>query len=432
MKRRKRRPSPTESASDCEVGQEMFGGDGKVWVVKEYERMGRPYKRWNKLPGATIPTTIDGLWEEVRLKAEMTAGDSSKGSIDESLKYPADTVSVRPPSEAEPKSTDKKEKSMEETKIEDMDDEMVISLDENPSETEKVEDKPEPEVVIPTLISKLRSSVSMPEEFKFPDAMIYFKMLRNVRRNKWILCTGPSGCGKTSLGKILADITGKQFFAFNFGDTMNPSAKLLGDTKFDKDTGTWFKESRFVKAIQTENAFILLDEITRDRTGDLQNLLMPVLDGQAYLALDESDDADMVPVADNVFFYATANVGREYLGANASIDRAWMDRFTSGMFELDYLPLDKEIELLLHRTPGLIENDARKICEFAQKIRQLYAAEELSSAVSTRMTLAAGSFLMDGLSMIDSLLQVSLPFYPIQGSDDSDRIKVKQAIQAME
>ena len=399
MKRRKR-PSPSVSARLCEIGEEMYGGDGNIWVVMPFKRMGRSYKRWMR-----------------------------KAAIDESLKYPEDTVSVRPPSEAEPKSTDKKEKSMEESEIEDMDE-----LEVNPSEKEMVEDEPEPEpeVVIPTLISKLRSSVTMPEEFKFPDAMIYYKMLRNVRRNKWILCTGPSGCGKTSLGKILADITGKQFFAFNFGDTMNPSAKLLGDTKFDKDTGTWFKESRFVKAIQTENAFILLDEITRDRTGDLQNLLMPVLDGQAYLALDESDDADMVPVANNVFFYATANVGREYLGANASIDRAWMDRFTSGMFELDYLPLDKEIELLLHRTPGLIENDARKICEFAQKIRQLYAAEELSSAVSTRMTLAAGSFLMDGLNMIDALLQVSLPFYPIQGSDDSERIKVKQAIQAME
>jgi nitric oxide reductase NorQ protein len=402
MKRRKRtpRPSPMASASEHEIGEELYGGDGNIWVVMPFKRMGRSYKRWVR-----------------------------KAAIDESLKYPEDTVSVRPPSEAEPKSTDKKEKSMEESEIEDMDE-----LEVNPSEKEMVEDEPEPEpeVVIPTLISKLRSSVTMPEEFKFPDAMIYYKMLRNVRRNKWILCTGPSGCGKTSLGKILADITGKQFFAFNFGDTMNPSAKLLGDTKFDKDTGTWFKESRFVKAIQTKNAFILLDEITRDRTGDLQNLLMPVLDGQAYLALDESDDADMVPVADNVFFYATANVGREYLGANASIDRAWMDRFTSGMFELDYLPLDKEIELLLHRTPGLIENDARKICEFAQKIRQLYAAEELSSAVSTRMTLAAGSFLMDGLNMIDALLQVSLPFYPIQGSDDSERIKVKQAIQAME
>ena len=390
---------------------------------------------WDSLGAEEKSARVESEWKDDISKAIPRYGKGSKhrlfkdlddmrgmAAIDESLKYPPDIVSVRPPTEAEPKSTDKKEKSMEEKE----------DMDENPSETETVEDKPEPEVVIPTLISKLRSSVSMPEEFKFPDAMIYFKMLRNVRRNKWILCTGPSGCGKTSLGKILADITGKQFFAFNFGDTMNPSAKLLGDTKFDKDTGTWFKESRFVKAIQTENAFILLDEITRDRTGDLQNLLMPVLDGQAYLALDESDDADMVPVADNVFFYATANVGREYLGANASIDRAWMDRFTSGMFELDYLPLNKEIELLLHRTPGLIENDAKKICEFAQKIRQLYAAEELSSAVSTRMTLAAGSFLMDGLSMIDSLLQVSLPFYPIQGSDDSERIKVKQAIQAME
>ena len=372
---------------------------------------------------------MSGMVAEPDIIEEMVSAGAKpmfkSDPIDESLKYPPDTVSVRPPTEDEPKSTDKKEKSMDE--IEDM--------DENPSEIEEtVEDnpEPEPEVVIPTLISKLRSSVSMPEEFKFPDAMIYFKMLRNVRRNKWILCTGPSGCGKTSLGKILADIAGKKFFAFNFGDTMNPSAKLLGDTKFDKDTGTWFKESRFVKAIQTENAFILLDEITRDRTGDLQNLLMPVLDGQAYLALDESDDADMVPVADNVFFYATANVGREYLGANASIDRAWMDRFTSGMFELDYLPLDKEIELLLHRTPGLTDRHARQICEFAQKIRQLYAAEELSAAVSTRMTLAAGSFLMDGLNMIDALLQVSLPFYPIQGSDDSERIKVKQAIQAME
>ena len=393
---------------------------------------------WESLKAEEKSARVESEWKDDISKAIPRYGKGSKHSlskdlddmrgmaaIDESLKYSPDTVSLRPPTEAEPKSTDKKEKSMDE--IEDM--------DENPSEIEeKVEDtpEPEPEVVIPTLISKLRSSVAMPEEFKFPDAMIYYKMLRNVRRNKWILCTGPSGCGKTSLGKILADIAGKQFFAFNFGDTMNPSAKLLGDTKFDKDTGTWFKESRFVKAIQTENAFILLDEITRDRTGDLQNLLMPVLDGQAYLALDESDDADMVPVAKNVFFFATANVGREYLGANASIDRAWMDRFTSGMFELDYLPLDKEIELLLHRTPGLTDRHARQICEFAQKIRQLYAAEELSAAVSTRMTLAAGSFLMDGLNMIDALLQVSLPFYPIQGSDDSERIKVKQAIQAME
>ena len=81
---------------------------------------------------------------------------------------------------------------------------------------------------------------------------------------------------------------------------MNPSAKLLGDTKYDKEAGTWFKPSRFVNAIQ-KNSFIMLDEVTRDRTGDLANILMPVLDGQKYLALDESEDADSVSVNKNAF-----------------------------------------------------------------------------------------------------------------------------------
>ena len=151
-----------------------------------------------------------------------------------------------------------------------------------------VEDEPAPaEVHVPTVISKLKGSVDLPEEFKFADDMTFYTMLRNIFRNDPILITGPSGCGKSSLGKILADITNKPYYAFNFGDTMNPAAKLLGDTKFDKDSGTYFKESRFVGALKdSKGAFIMLDEVTRDRTGDLANILMPVLDGQKYLALD--------------------------------------------------------------------------------------------------------------------------------------------------
>ena len=79
-----------------------------------------------------------------------------------------------------------------------------------------------------SVIGKLKASVKVPEEFKFTNNMTFYTMLRNIFRGKYILVTGPSGCGKSSLGKILADITGKEFYAFNFGDTMNPSAKLLG------------------------------------------------------------------------------------------------------------------------------------------------------------------------------------------------------------
>jgi len=285
---------------------------------------------------------------------------------------------------------------------------------------------------IPTVISKLQGSVDIPEEFKFADKMTFYSMLRNIYRNKSILITGPSGCGKSSLGKILAGITNKPFYAFNFGDTMNPSAKLLGDTKFDKDKGTWFKPSRFVSALKDDRgAFIMLDEVTRDRTGDLGNILMPVLDGQKYLALDESDSADTVNIDKGAFFFATANIGREYLGASHDLDRAWKDRFTGGIYELEYLPANKELELLMIRTPTLDENDGAHITDFARRIRELYKAEELNTAVSTRMCLTTAELVVDGMSLVDALKHVCLPFYPVVAGDDTERVRVIQVIQSM-
>ena len=298
--------------------------------------------------------------------------------------------------------------------------------------TEEVEDM-KPEIIIDdSVIGKLKSSVAIPEEFKFADNMTFYTMLRNIFRNKYILVTGPSGCGKSSLGKILAEISNKPFHQFNFGDTMNPAAKLLGDTKYNQEDGTWFKPSRFVSALQDNSgSFIMLDEVTRDMTGDLGNILMPVLDGQRYLALDESDDSDVVSLDKNVFFFATANIGREYLGAANDLDRAWKDRFTGGIYELDYLPQKKEQELLQVRVPQIDKEDARRITEFAKKIRDLYKAEELNVAVSTRMCLAVAELVVDGMTLLEALKHTVLPFYPIQAGDDTDRVKVIQAIQSM-
>ncbi len=293
--------------------------------------------------------------------------------------------------------------------------------------------KPEPPAPhIPTVLSKLKGSVDIPEEFKFADSMTFYTMLRNIFRGKSILITGPSGCGKSSLGRILADISNKPFYAFNFGDTMNPSAKILGDTKYDSERGTFFKPSRFVSALQDDKgAFIMLDEVTRDRTGDLANILMPVLDGQKYLALDESDDADTVQINDGAFFYATANIGREYLGAAHDLDRAWKDRFTGGIYELEYLPADKEAELLKIRVPTISDVDAERITDFASRVRNLYKSEELNTAVSTRMCLSTAEYVADGMTMLEALKQVCLPFYPIQAGDDTERVKVMQTIQSM-
>ena len=390
MSRREGRPSPTESATDFPLHYERVGGDGRYWHVSEDKR---GVRRWKK--GIYYGSDEDKLLSsttETLIKDDIS-GDTMEDKTDH-------------------------------RGLDSLFDRDSPTLEEEPTPEEVVE------VEKDTVMAKLRGSVNVPEEFKFADDMTFYTMLRNIFRGKNILITGPSGCGKSSLGKILADITAKDFYSFNFGDTMNPSAKLLGDTKYDKEAGTWFKPSRFVNAIQSDS-FIMLDEVTRDRTGDLANILMPVLDGQKYLALDESEDSDTVSVSKGAFFYATANIGREYLGASHDLDRAWKDRFTGGIYELEYLPPQKEKELIQNRNPQLTDYDADKIVDFAKRVRDLHSSDELNTAVSTRMCLASAELVVDGMPLVDALKHTCLPFYPVQGGDDTERVRIIQVIQSM-
>ena len=164
------------------------------------------------------------------------------------------------------------------------------------------------------------------------------------------MMTGPAGCGKTMAAKSLVNSLDRPDFYFNLGATQDPRSTLIGNTHFNTDKGTYFSESLFVKAIQTPNAVIRLDELSRAHPA-AWNILMTVLDyGQRYLRLDESNGTDTIKVAEGVTFVATANIGNEYTSTRV-MDKALMDRFT--IVEMDVLNEEDESSLLNMMFPSV-------------------------------------------------------------------------------
>ncbi len=253
-------------------------------------------------------------------------------------------------------------------------------------------------------------------------------LIRSAVRGKNIMMTGQAGCGKTMAAKALVNALDRPDFYFNMGATQDPRATLIGNVHFDNDQGTYMAESLFVKAIQTPNAVILLDELTRAHP-DAWNILMPVLDqGQRYLRLDEKADQATVKVAEGVTFVATANIGNEYT-ATRMLDKALLDRFT--VIEMDILNQEEEHGLLNYMFPNVDSKVLEDVAAIAHLTRVESANENprIDSGVSTRTSVELAGLLFDGFSLEDASDITILPQYDSTGGVDSERTFVKQIIQ---
>jgi hypothetical protein len=253
-------------------------------------------------------------------------------------------------------------------------------------------------------------------------------LIRSAVRGKNIMMTGQAGCGKTMAAKSLVNSLDRPDFYFNLGATQDPRASLIGNVHFDKGKGTYFSESLFVKAIQTPNAVILLDELTRAHP-DAWNILMTVLDyGQRYLRLDESDGQDTIKVADGVTFIATANIGNEYT-ATRQLDKALMDRFT--VIEMDLLNDDEEFGLLKYMFPTVDESELKNISSITHltRVEATNDNPRITSGVSTRTSVEIAGLLFDGFSLMEAADITIYPQYDSTGGVDSERTFVKQIVQ---
>lgn len=253
-------------------------------------------------------------------------------------------------------------------------------------------------------------------------------LVRSAVRGKNIMMTGPAGCGKTLAAKSLVQALDRPDFYFNLGATQDPRSTLVGNVHFDKETGTFFSESQFVKAIQTENAVILLDELTRAHP-DAWNILMSVLDStQRYMRLDETSDQKEIKVADGVTFIATANIGAAYT-ATRVLDKAMLDRFA--VIEMDTLTKDEETDLLTMLFPKGDSQVLSNIAEisFMTRVEAGTDNPRIEHGVSTRTSVEMASLAYDGFTLSEIADITVYPQYDTSGGVDSERTFVKQIVQ---
>ena len=294
-----------------------------------------------------------------------------------------------------------------------------------------------PQVVVPSVdvptdhsevLNFIHSSYSLKPQGLVMKELKWKYLVRSAVRGKNILMTGPAGCGKTMAAKSLVNSLDRPDFYFNLGATQDPRATLIGNVHFDKKKGTYFSESLFVKAIQTPNAVILLDELSRAHP-DAWNILMTVLDsGQRYLRLDESNGQETIDVADGVTFVATANIGNEYTSTRV-MDKALMDRFI--IVEMDVLNDEEEFGLLQYMFPHVDNGLLQAVSEISHMTRQESKSDagKLTTGISTRTSVEVAGLLFDGFGLDEAAEVTIYPQYSDDGGTDSERTFIKQLVQ---
>jgi cobaltochelatase CobS len=213
--------------------------------------------------------------------------------------------------------------------------------------------------------------------------------------NVWL--AGERGTGKSEFVSQVASRLGRRLFRVNFDEAIERAEFIGGNTIKGGDV-EW-KEGVITQAIQHAGAIILLDEIGFARSQNLA-VLHALCERSPHRSIVIAETGIRIPVASHVVFFCADN-SNGHGDESGNFDgvrgknTAFLDRF-SYTLGFEYLPHDKEVELINKRT--MLPIDATDvIVRFANTAREKARAGLLTQPPSLRQLFAWARAIQKGV-----------------------------------
>jgi len=210
------------------------------------------------------------------------------------------------------------------------------------------------------------------------------------RQGLSILLKGPTGCGKTRFVEAMAYDLGRPLVTVACHDDLT-TADLVGRYLLQGGDTAWV-DGPLTRAVR-EGAICYLDEIVEARQ-DTTVVLHPLADHRRQLPIDRLGvTLDAAPGFGLVVSY---NPG--YQSVLKDLKDSTRQRMVA--IELDFPPADVEEKVVAHEA-GADPGVAARLVQLGQAMRRLDNAG-LREVASTRVLIAAGRLVAEGLSLRDA------------------------------
>jgi nitric oxide reductase NorQ protein len=210
------------------------------------------------------------------------------------------------------------------------------------------------------------------------------------RQGLSILLKGPTGCGKTRFVEAMAHDLDRPLVTVACHDDLT-TADLVGRYLLQGGETSWV-DGPLTRAVR-EGAICYLDEVVEARQ-DTTVVLHPLADHRRQLPIDRLGvTLDAAPGFGLVVSY---NPG--YQSVLKDLKDSTRQRMVA--IELDFPPADVEEKVVAHEA-GVSPDIAAQLVRLGQAVRRLETAG-LREVASTRVLVAAGRLVVEGLSMRDA------------------------------